>query len=180
MLRAAGGLERGPDVGAGRNTRQDALLKRQPPGGANSVLIAYGDNLIHDLQVEVLGYEAGPGALNLVRSRFEGLLPGLGNHRRVLGFHGNGLEGLPAGLDHFAHPGKGAAGADCRNEDVGLAVGIVPDFLGGGFAVDFGIGRILELLRNPGIGYLLVKLLGSPNGALHSFGPGCKHQLGAE
>jgi hypothetical protein len=82
VLRAAGGLERGPNVRAGRNARQDPFLERQSAGRDKSVLVADGDNLIHDLQVEVLGDEAGSGALNLVRSRLEGFaIPGLRNHR---------------------------------------------------------------------------------------------------
>src|ERR1035437_8613048 len=66
ILRAPGGLERGPDVAAGRNARQDSFLERQPAGRRKSVLVADGDNLIHDLQIEVLGHEAGPGALKVV------------------------------------------------------------------------------------------------------------------
>ena len=40
------------------------------------------------------------------------------------------------------------------DEDVDLAVGVVPDFLGRGAAVDLRIGRVLELLRDDGAGDL--------------------------
>ena len=49
---------------------------------------------------------------------------------------------------HLAHAGDGAAGADAGDEDVDLAVGVAPDLLGGGVAVDLRVGRVLELLRH--------------------------------
>ena len=57
-------------------------------------------------------------------------------------------------LEHLADAGDRAAGADAGDEDVDLAVGVVPDLLGGGLAVDLRIGRVLELLRHEGVGRL--------------------------
>ena len=49
-------------------------------------------------------------------------------------------------LDDFGDAGDGAAGADAGDEDVDLALGVAPDFLGGGGAVDGGVGGVVELL----------------------------------
>ena len=50
-------------------------------------------------------------------------------------------------LDVSRYAGQGAAGADAADEDVDLAVGVVPDFRPGGLLVDRRIGRIVELLH---------------------------------
>ena len=68
------------------------------------------------------------------------------------------MTGLPVGstpmvqivfpfdlLDVARNAGDGAAGSDARHENVDLAFGIVPDFGTGGFDVNCGIGRIIEL-----------------------------------
>ena len=46
------------------------------------------------------------------------------------------LHARLAALEHFAHAGDRAAGADAGDDDVDLAVGVAPDFLGRGLAVD--------------------------------------------
>ena len=53
-------------------------------------------------------------------------------------------------LDVARHAGDGAAGADAGDEDVDLAVGVVPDLGAGGALVDRRVGRVLELLRASG------------------------------
>ena len=68
-------------------------------------------------------------------------------HRRGVRLDGDALEAGLARLDHLAHAGDGAAGADAGDQDVDLAVGVAPDLLGGGPAVDLRVGRVLELLR---------------------------------
>ena len=63
-------------------------------------------------------------------------------------------------LMHFADAGDRAAGADAGDEDVDLAVGVAPDFLGRGLAVDLRVGRVLELLRHEGVRVVGDQLLG--------------------
>ena len=48
-------------------------------------------------------------------------------------------------LEHLADAGDGAARADAGDEDVDLAVGVVPDLLGRRLAVDRGVRLVLEL-----------------------------------
>ena len=52
-----------------------------------------------------------------------------------------------------------------------LAVGIVPDLFSGRFAVDFRIGRIVELLRNNAVGSCPGKLFGFFNRPFMPLGP---------
>ena len=61
-------------------------------------------------------------------------------------------------LDDFGNAGDGAAGADARDDKIHLAVGIAPDFLGGGFAMNFRVGRIGKLLGNEAVGNLSVAI----------------------
>ena len=51
------------------------------------------------------------------------------------------------------------------DEDVDAAVGVVPDLLRRGAAVDLRIGRVLELLRDDRVGDLLQQFLGLGDGA---------------
>jgi hypothetical protein len=79
-------------------------------------------------------------------------------------------------------PGAGdrAAGADAGDQDVDRALGIVPDFLGGGLAVDLGVGGVLELLRNDRIRQRRGQFLGLGDRALHALRAFRQHQFGAE
>ena len=54
-------------------------------------------------------------------------------------------------LMNSATPGDRPAGADARHEDVHLSVGVLPDLLRRGLAVDLGVGGVLELLRHEGV-----------------------------
>jgi len=53
----------------------------------------------------------------------------LRDDRLVTGLYGDGLEARLAFFDDLADAGDGAARADAGNQDVGLALGIGPDFL---------------------------------------------------
>ena len=121
-----------------------------------AALVADLDHFVDHGAVENFGHEAGADALDLVR-------PGLaaGQHRAVLGLDGEDAQRRPARLEHLPDAGDGAAGADAGNESVDRAVGIGPDFLGRGAAMDFGIGGIAELLRNDGVRRFRRDLLGA-------------------
>ena len=65
-----------------------------------------------------------------------------------LGLHGHGEKFLALGLlPKPGDAGDGAAGADAGDQDIHLAVGVIPDFRAGGLFVDGRIGRVFELLR---------------------------------
>ena len=65
-----------------------------------------------------------------------------------------------ARFQHLADPGQRAAGSDAADHDIDRALRVPPDLLGGGLAVDLGIGRVLELLRHERVGQIADDLLG--------------------
>ena len=100
--------------------------------------------------MKVFRDKSSPGALDFVRTRLDRLASqGLGNHRRILRLDRDCLEGGLAGFDHFVATGDGAACSDCGDQYIHLAVGVGPNFLGGGFAVNGGVCRVVKLLGNP-------------------------------
>ena len=73
-----------------------------------------------------------------------------------------------ARLQHLADAGDRAAGADAGDEDVDLAVRVVPDLLGGGAAVDVRIGGVLNCCGMTAPGIDRDHFLGLGDGALHA------------
>ena len=146
----AADLERRGDRGAGRNADRDAFDAGAQARVVEGVVVADRDDLVDRRAVEDRRHEAGADALDLVRA---GLAAG--QDRAVGRLDRDDLEAGLARLQHLADAGDGAAGADAGDEDVDLAVGVVPDFLGRGPAVDRRVGRVLELLRDDGVRDLL-------------------------
>ena len=132
-------------------------------------------------EMKVSWDESRPRSLNFVRTRLKGL-PGqaLRNDRRILRLNCNGLEGRFARFDAFVTASNGSARTDRGNQDVHFAIGVLPDFFGRRLAVHRRIGRILKLLRNPGIWNFFGQLLGFRDGAFHAFSAGREDQFGAQ
>src|SRR5690606_35207217 len=120
----------------GRNPDRNAFQPRYQARIGKGVLVGNRDHLVIDLRVEYPWRKAGPDALNLVRSRLAAR-----KDRRILRLDGDHMERRLAGLQRLADAGDGAAGADSGDEDVDIATGVVPDFLGRGAAVDIRVGR---------------------------------------
>src|SRR5205085_597631 len=129
-------------MAASRSSRTRAHPDRSRPGFARPRGVAVLDGrasvrrradigvealLVGDLAVEDLGHEVGTQALDLVWAGLAAV------EDRGLGWlHGDDLHPGLAGLEHLPHPGDRAARADAGDEDVDLAVGVLPDLLGGG------------------------------------------------
>ncbi len=92
-----------------------------------------------------------------------------GENWRILGLDSNHLEGWLTCLDDLTNAGNGAAGANAGNQDVCFAIGIVPDFLSRGKAVNFRVSRIFKLLWNDGIRVAFGDFFCLGNGAFHTF-----------
>src|SRR5205823_1202316 len=119
------------DRSAAADAAQDALLPRQPARHLEGRIVVDLDHLVDDAKVQHAGNEAGADALDLVRAGLERLAVHLlRDDRAVRRLDGDRLEARLARLDDLADAGDGAAGADARDEDVHLAVGVAPDFLG--------------------------------------------------
>ncbi len=134
-------------------------------------------------KIQILRHESRADALDLVRRRRQRLAgQRLGDDRRMRGFDRHRQNLLAARLlDVARNAGQRAAGADAADEDIHLAVGVVPNLGPGGLFVNRGIGRIFELLHQQilaGIGR--GQFLGLGDRALHALGAGRQHQLRAE
>ena len=167
-------LERGMERGPCRDSHQDALLFRDPPGCSACVLVGDLEHLVDQLSLQDIRHEACADALNLVR-------PGLAatQHRGVYWFDSNGFEAWLATLDHVGHAGDGAAGADAGDEHVDLSVRVVPDFLGGRPAVHLRVGGIGELLQEQ-VALLLGELPCLVDGGAHPALARGQDELGAK
>src|SRR5262249_27895663 len=146
-----------------RDAGRNAFLTRECASRFECGLIADCDDLVDYTEIEHVGHEARADALDLVRS---GLAPR--EHCAVLRLDRDDAQRRPSRLEHLTYARDRAAGADAGNEEIDVAAGVVPDLLRGGAAMDLGICRVLELLRDHGAGNLARKLLGAGDGARHS------------
>src|SRR5208282_4197148 len=114
---------------AARNAAQNAFLAREAPRHGDGLLIADLLDAIDQRQVQVLRDEARADTLNLVRGRRRCLTrQSLADDRRVGRLDGDRDDLLaPRALDVSRDAGQRTAGADARDENVDLALGILPD-----------------------------------------------------
>src|SRR6266496_893633 len=93
-----------------------------------------------------------------------------GEHRAVRGLNRNRFEGRLPRLDVFGNAGDGPAGADAGDQEVDLAVGVIPNLGTRSLEMYFRIGRVVELLQ-----HVTVR---SPGEDFFRFGDGGLHPLG--
>src|SRR5262245_26439253 len=102
--------------------------------------------------MQVCGNESGPGSLDLVWTRFEGLTTeSLADDRRILWFDGDGLERGLLWVNDFVAACNRTSGTDCGYQNVYFALGIIPKFRCGSLTMNLWIRGILKLLRDPGV-----------------------------
>src|SRR6478735_4397012 len=172
VLGPGGHLVGGGERGAGGDAHEQALLDGGTAGPLHRGLGIDVDHLVVDGRVEDLGNEVGADALDLVRAGGAAV-----EDRGLLGLDGDDLHAGFAGLEHLADTGDGATGADAGDDDVDLAVGVLPDLLGGGPAVDLRVRDVGELAGQHGTLALGDDLLGLGDGALHPEGGVGEDQL---
>ena len=68
--------------------------------------------------------------------------------RTAFGLDRNHLEIRLPRFQNFGNPGQRPAGADTADQNIGLTVGVAPDFLSRRRPVNRRIGQVLELLRH--------------------------------
>lgn len=98
----------------------------------------------------------------------------LGDDRTFLGFHGHREKFLVFGLlPKPGNAGDGAAGTDTGDQDIHLALRVMPDFRAGSLFVNGRVGRVFELLRQE-VALRLGRdnFFRSPNRAFHAFRTG--------
>src|SRR6478609_4142477 len=174
VLLALGHLDGGRDGSARADADEQTLLGRGAPGPLHGRLGVDVDDLVVELGVEDLRDEVGAEALDLVGAGLAAV-----EDRGLRRLDGDDLHTGLAGLEDLADSRDGAARADAGDDDVDLAVGVLPDLLGGGLAVDLRVGLVGELAReHPAT--LGGDLGGLGDGALHAGGRVGQDELGAE
>src|ERR1017187_5681153 len=116
---------------------------RGAPRGLDGVIGPYTDDFIADFAIEHIRNKPRSNPLNRVRA-----FRAARQNRRCVRLDGHAAKGRLAPLYRLAPPRNSAPGPNARDQNVRLAVGIVPDLLGRGAAVYGGVGRIPELLRH--------------------------------
>src|SRR5699024_6257282 len=122
------------------------------------------DHLVVGLAVQAAGHEVPPQALGLVGAGLAAV-----EDRGLFRLDGEDLDLGLALLEHLADTPDGATGADAGDHGVDAPLGVVPELLGGGAAMDIDVGGVVELLDLHRAG-LLGDLLGLLDGALHALG----------
>src|ERR1700689_4047065 len=95
-------------------------------------------------------------------------------------FEGDDFEFRLALLDVAGHTGQRAARAYAGDENVGLAVGVLPYLRASGGVVDRRVSRIVELTRAKAVGSRSQNLVGLGDGALHAIRSRRQHELRAK
>ena len=142
--------------------------------GFEGVVIADLNHFVVHAGVQNGRDKTGANALNRVRA-----FRAARQHRRGLRLDGDNLHPRFFGFQHFAHAGDGAASAHARDKNIHLAIGVGPDFFGGGGAVNGRVGRVFKLLRNQIARVGFGQCLGLGDGAAHALGARRQDQLGA-
>ena len=94
-------------------------------------------------------------------------------------FDCNGAERWFARFENFGNAGDRPARADAGDKDIDLPIRVAPDLLSGRPAMDFRVGRVLELLRHVVAGIGRGHLLGLCDRASHAFRAGRQDQFRA-
>ena len=160
---------------ARRDAHQQAFFGGQASRHHQRIVARNLHDLVDVISTQNAGDEAGANALNLMRRRLA-----TGEYSTLDRLDRNRFERGLARLDVLRDSGDGASGADARDEDIHLAIGVGPNLRPGGLKVNFGVGRIVELLRDKAIGCLGENFLRLGDCALHAFGAGGQDELCSE
>ena len=104
----------------------------------------------------------------------------LGQQRGIRRLDADDLDALLLLLQVLRSAGDGATGADARDEDVDLAVGVLKDLRTRGLVVLLRVGLVLELASQDGILGGLNQLVSLIDRTLHAGGSRGEHELGTK
>ena len=149
---------------AGRNAYGDAFLLCQQFRCRKSVRVLCLEYFIVQFRVQDFRNKTGADALNLM-----GACPAFGQYGRVCRFQRNDFHVGILFFQVFAGARHRAAGADARDKDVNLAVGVLPDFGACGGFMDGRVGRVHKLSGDKAVGNFLGQLICFGDSAFHAF-----------
>ncbi len=174
-LRPPRHLQRRRQRRAGTDADGDSLLPREPARPCEALVVRDLDDLVGEAHVHDRRHEAGADALQRVQPR-----SAAGQHGARLRLHRHHAQAGPARLQRLRAAGERAAGADAGDDRVHLAVGVVPDLLGGRAAMDRRVGGVAELVRDHRAGRLRQQFLRPRDRAAHALLARRQHQLRAQ
>ena len=148
-------LDGRPDGRAGGDAHQHTLGMADQLAGGEGVVVRDGDDLVIDLRIQHVGDKARADALDLVAAGVA-----LAQDGGILRLDGDDLDVRILLFQISARAGDGTAGADARDEDVDLSVGVLPDLGAGGCLMGGGVGGVDELSGDEAIRDLLRQLVG--------------------
>ncbi len=123
--------------------------------------------------IERIRHKTGTDTLNFMRTGFS-----FGEDRRGFGLSGNDFDGGIFGFQEFAGTGESTACADTCHKNIGLSVGIVPDFGACCFKMSGRISLIDKLTENDSTINGIFKFVGFCDSPLHTFGTLCENDFG--
>jgi len=90
------------NIGTGGDADEHAFFLADAAGHSEGIVVTHGDYFIHDIEVQIVRYEACSRALNFVGAGLDRLArAGLGDDGGVLGLHSDRAESFFAALDDF-------------------------------------------------------------------------------
>ena len=88
------------NIGAGGDANKHAFFLADAAGHGERIVVTHGDDLIHDIEVEIVRDETCSRALDFVGAGFDGLSGArLGDHGGILGLDSNRAKSFFAALD---------------------------------------------------------------------------------
>ena len=168
-------LQSRDDRRAGRDADEQSFFQRKPARHGDRFVVGDSDDFVDVVAAQNAGNESGADALNLVRRWLSA-----GKHGTVGRLDGDRFERWLLRLDVLADASDGSAGADSGNQNVNAPVSVVPNLGAGGFEMNLGIRRIVELLQHVAVGIAGENFFRLENRARHATRAGREHDLRAE
>ncbi len=168
-------LAGGPDVGAGGDADQQAVIAAQLSCGFDGVFVGDFDDIVHHFHIEDIGDESVADALDLVQAGFVSKKGG-----DVFGFDGDEFDVRFMFLEEFTHTLEASPAADTGDEAIDVPVHLSPDFRAGLFVVYPWVVGVLELLGDEDSGIFGGHLADFVDGPGEAFRVGGEDQLRAQ
>ena len=133
-------LESSPDVASGGDASEDAFFGGCCLRCGDCVVEAHGHDFVEDVPIEGFGVEVGSDTLDFV-----GSCASFRKERGVGGFYADDGDVVVVFFEVGSCAADRSSGADASNENIDVAICVVPDFRAGGVVVLRGVGGVGEL-----------------------------------
>ena len=172
---AGGELSGGPEVGAGGDTDEEAMIAAELACGFDGVFVGDFDDFVDEIDIEDGGDEAIANALDLVEAWFVAQEGG-----GVFGFDGDDTDVGVLLFEVGADALEGAARTDAGDKAVYIALDLPVEFGAGLLEVDSRVVGVFELLADEEVRVFVLHLAGAFDGAVDGFVGWGENESGAE